>query len=135
MRSTIKHMETQLIRFDLTEVFVNRQKIISCEHGVNISTVSAKFSCVYLCFSSGDLFIFSLRVSLFLFQFFNQKHIMRTYRIEVYPEGVVQFSMVSNSILTDNYRWIIVLILYPVKQLSEAPRHNLQFFQLSVYLT
>jgi len=40
--------------------------------------------------------------------------------------SVIKFSIIRESILCYQDRWIVVLFGYPVQQLSETPRYNLQ---------
>jgi hypothetical protein len=51
---------------------------------------------------------------------------LKTYNIEINSISVVNFSMVRHSILCYQDRRIVVLFSYPVQQLSETPRYNLQ---------
>jgi hypothetical protein len=49
-----------------------------------------------------------------------------TYYVVINSISVVKFSVVGESILCYQDRWIVVLFGYPVQQLSETPWYNLQ---------
>jgi hypothetical protein len=48
-----------------------------------------------------------------------------TYGVVMYPQSVVDLCYVSESILRYEHRRIVVLLLDPLQQFPETPRHNL----------
>ena len=63
MKGTHKHKKASLIQHHLYCVFTYIYSLLIEKDICDCQNVSVKLPCVYVCLSSGDLFIFSVRVS------------------------------------------------------------------------